>query len=86
MKTIFIYDQCCQEDIKFFVLDGDYSHLDKIYINESSDTEEEEQKQDELNALLFDPDNGQFKLLLIDSFPIDEINKDNIIITVGFYP
>ena len=48
MKTIFIYDQCCQEDIKFFILDGDYSHLDKIYINESSDTEEEEQKQLEI--------------------------------------
>ena len=88
MRTIFIYDQCCQDDVKFFILDGDYSHLDGIYINAVYDNDndnEKEQKQDELNALLFDNE-GQLKQSLIDSFPVAEINKMDKVITVGFYP
>jgi len=86
MKTIFIYDQCCLEPIKYFILNGNYSHLDKIYINEVSDTEEDELKQEELNELLFNSDTGDLKAILLDDFPISEITSDTVVISVGFFP
>lgn len=84
MKTVIIYDQCGQDEIKFYVLDGDYTHLDGIYINNASQSEA---LQDELTNLFYDPDTGQELLTPENSFPYSAISRDHaMIIVAGFLP
>ena len=33
MKTVVIWDTVGMDSIKYFVLDGDFSHLNEVYIN-----------------------------------------------------
>ena len=33
MKTCFCFDQCGEADVRFFELEGDYSHLNQTYIS-----------------------------------------------------
>ena len=85
MKTIFIYDQCCQEDIKFFVVPGDYSHLNNTYIN-AGDTPEDEEKSDELLSILYSEDMKTIIPQLLDYFPVKEVTQATKVITVGWLP
>ena len=48
MKTLFLYDRCGDDAPTFFVLEGDYQHLDGIYGNSSED----QQKVKELSCIL----------------------------------
>jgi hypothetical protein len=91
MKTIFIFDQC-DAGIKFFVLDGDFSHLDKVYINscgldEWTDEQhgELETKMEELTQLLYWPD-GNFKFLTFSEFPVQDVLDGAKVIVAGFLP
>lgn len=59
MRTAILFEEVNGEGISFFVLDGDYSHLDKVYINAHND-EETEIKEDELNDLFYDEE-GRFR-------------------------
>jgi len=81
MKTIFIYDQCCQDDIKFFIVPGDYSHLDGTYINA-----EDEANPDELLSILYDIDCKVFLQELLPHFPVKELTPATKVITVGWLP
>lgn len=66
----------------FFILDGDYSHLDDVIINSTED----EAKSEELSNLLFTKD-GKAKLdLHCHKFPLDQITQDMKVINVGFAP
>ena len=77
MNTIFIYDQCGTEQIQFFVLDGDYSHLNDFYIN-SSDGDD---LFDELIAIIdINTDN------MVTVFPLEYVNQESKVIVVGFVP
>lgn len=51
MKTAMIYDT--QEVIEFFVFEGDYTHLDDVFINS---TNSPEQLQQELLSLMYNKD------------------------------
>ena len=83
MKTIMIYDQCGVAPIQFFILDGDYSHLDNIFINEAADNTD---LQDELGSLVYD-DNGKTKLKVYKKFPLKTAAKPGTkVIVAGFYP
>ena len=73
-KTIFIYDQCGQAEVKFFVLEGDYTELDGVYINST----EGEELIDKLNSAL--PDDK----LLLREFPTKEVTENTAVIIVGF--
>lgn len=68
MKTIIIWDG---DEICFFVLDGDYSKFDNIYIG-IKDYREDLQK--ELNDLIFDYDveGASFKHKELQDFPVHE--------------
>ena len=85
MKTVFIYDQCCQEEIKFFIVPGDYSHLNNTYIN-AGETPEDEEKSDELLSILYTEDYQVFLQELLHSFPVKEITQSTKVITVGWLP
>jgi hypothetical protein len=58
MITILFYSN--QEEAKLFLLNGDYSHLNNVYINNVPDEDNTQEKQDELNDLLFNSE-GTFK-------------------------
>jgi hypothetical protein len=75
MITILIYDQCGEAPITFFVCDGDYRHLNGIYVNGTED----EEKMDELLSLV-DTDNA----LMV--FPEDAMGPDTHVIVAGFLP
>lgn len=77
MKTIFIYEQINGDPLSFFVLDGDYRHLDGIYVNG-------DKNWDDLSDLIVDAE-GLEKITLLDKFPIDIVyqESDVCVITVG---
>lgn len=81
MKTVVIYSNF--EDLpKYFVVDGNYSHLDNIVVNNCTNQKLEE----ELIGLLFD-EKYMFKQKAFDSFPIHEILNEVVeFITVGWAP
>lgn len=66
MKTIVVWDTCGESEINFFVLDGDYKHLDRVRINAYTEDADEEAKQEELHNLVYDVDTGD---LLVDMSP-----------------
>lgn len=79
-----IYDQCGEDAIKFIVLEGDYTHLDGTYVNNSED----EKKVDELVALLFnsEEEGGSYKVKLLTKFPHKAVCNGGRVIICGFMP
>lgn len=83
MKTVVVWDQCGQDQVKYAVLDGDYTHLHGVFIN---DAEGDPEKEDELSAIFYTED-GEDNAELQDDFPIDVVkNEECAVITAGFYP
>ncbi len=83
MKTVVVWDQCGQDQVKYAVLDGDYTHLNGVFIN---DAEGDPEKEDELSAIFYTED-GEDNADLQDDFPIDVVkNEECAVITAGFYP
>jgi hypothetical protein len=80
MKTIVIWDNC-DADLKFFVVEGDFRHLNRKYINSMDATDEE---VDEINALVFNED-GSTKVKMFDMFP-DELVAGAQVVIMGFLP
>lgn len=74
MNTIIIYDQCGEADITFYIVEGDKSHLNKIYINAC---DQDEALQDELYELIQ-------KYTAIKDFPIYQIGRETRVIVAGF--
>jgi len=79
VKTIVIYDQLMENPISFFILDGDYTHLDRVYIN----SDKKEKKQAELTAIIYD-ENGKEKVAFLDKFP--RLENTYKVIVAGFLP
>ncbi len=84
MNTIIIYDQCGMEALQFFVIDGDYSKYDGIYVNKwVSDDEVIMQEYNEMiNELQLILD----RLQPLDKFPTENVTKDTKVIICGFIP
>ena len=90
MKTVMIYDQL-DANPTFFVLDGDYSHLNHVYINMCIDGPKAEQKkmdklQDELTKLVYDPKTGVTLLAAYKEFPTQAVLDGAVVIVAGFLP
>lgn len=79
MKTVLIYDNVGMCPIEFAVLDGDYSHLNGIYINAA---DADEKLQDELDKLVYD----DHALLFLSEFPAQAVKDGAIVIVAGFLP
>jgi len=84
MKTVFIYDTKV-EPICFIVKDGDYRHLDRAYINQSVDSEDEENHIVELSDLIYDDEGNQLYEISTD-FPVQDVIDGAFVIVVGFLP
>jgi hypothetical protein len=81
-KTVVIWDQIGQDDIKFAILDGDYSELDGVYIN---DAHQEQEDVDRLSDLIYD-DNCKEIATFVDKFPVDLVKAGAVVIVAGFLP
>lgn len=80
MNTIFIYTLGQEYPLKFFVLEGDYSHLNGCMIGACGTEEEQEELEDILD---FDA-TGNTKVTMLDTFPVDLVTPDTKVIEVGF--
>ncbi len=85
MKTIIIWDSIGEEDIKFYVVEGDHTELNNVYVNSTKhdnySEEELEVAQDALMKLVGDfPPEARFPTNVILSFP------DTKVIVAGFIP
>ncbi|WP_407304013.1 hypothetical protein [Acinetobacter sp.] len=81
-KTIIIYDQCGLMPVEFYVLDGDYRHLNGIYGNHSKQSKK---LTDELCDLFYDEE-GESLLTPVETFPVDEVKNGAFVIVAGFLP
>lgn len=81
-QTVVIWDQVGQDDIKFAILDGDYSELDGLYLNNAH---QEQEDLDRLSNLIYD-ENGKEIATFVDKFPIDLVKAGAVVIVAGFLP
>lgn len=80
MKTAFIYVEV-PERISYFIEEGDFRHLNGVYINGTND----EEKQDQLNAVLFDKDwENKFSPVSIEEVQ-QAVKEGAFLVEVGFY-
>lgn len=82
MKTIVIFDQCGQEPLSFFISQKNLTSLDNVYINASNTSKKKEEKA---LALIYNKD-GKLKPKMLESFPVDKVDADTKVITIGFIP
>lgn len=83
MKTVIVWDMCGQENVRFAVLDGDFTHLSGVYIN---DADVDTDKENELSSIFYDEE-GQDKQELREQFPVEVVKSEECaVITAGFYP
>ena len=84
-KTVIIYETFT-DPIVFIVVDGDVSHLDKVFVNNMTC---ERKLQDELCDMLYDVVSGDSTPLLnsaVQVFPVEEVKNGAKVITAGFLP
>ena len=78
MKTVIIYDDC-EANLRFFLVEGDLSHLDGKYVNgDATQTE-----ADEIMKHTLDPETGHC-LPHLEHFPVAELFS--VVIVCGFIP
>lgn len=80
MKTVVIYDQCGEYSPTFAVLDGDYRHFDKCYVNDASGT------GDAWGEFLYPDDTGNCAVNFQEEFPIEAVKEGAFVIVAGFLP
>jgi len=91
-KTVIIWDEL-NADVVFFLVDGDHSHLNRVYINTYYDDAEAatiskqafEARMDELNKLIYQED-GTYNHAELSEFPTDAVLKGARVIVAGFLP
>lgn len=84
MQTVFIFDSCGAEYIKFHVAEGDYSRFNGVFINLMGNSEYECLSA-ELCEYVYDED-GAEKISFIDEFPCQAVKDGAIVIVCGFNP
>jgi len=82
MKTVIIYDQCGQEDIKFFILEGDYRKFHNKYINS---VDNPPKLDEELYTILYTSD-GVLKQSYVKEFPVEAVRDGAEVVIIGFFP
>lgn len=80
-KTVIIWNDIYENDIKFVVIDKDVSHLNGVYINSNAD----ESKVEELDELMF-AGGPHYVVELLDEFPVDAVKDGAKVIVAGFMP
>lgn len=80
MKTVIIYDDK-EEPIRFAVVDGDLSHLDRVYFNELNGKDYARK----LIQLIFIREMRE-RLSFSEVFPVDAVKDGAKVIVCGFIP
>lgn len=80
MKTVLIYDQCGESDLKFSVVDGDWSKFNNVYVNSVFDI------STELCDILFPDGSEGISIELRDEFPVDAVRNGANVVVIGFLP
>ena len=83
-KTVFIYDQCGESDISYFVKDGDFSHMNKAYVN--SIKLDRETEADLLAMLFTEGGDNNPDTVFLSEFPSQDVKDGAIVVIVGFLP
>lgn len=84
--TVLIWDQCGMEHLQFAVFEGDYTHLNRTYINEAVEDDKLIALQEELHDLIYNAD-GTTKPEFLSYFPRKALKKPfTRVIVAGFYP
>ena len=73
MKTVIIFDSCGEVDLKFYIVDGDWSILDKFYVNMTEPTEEQQKLMDLLE-----------KESYVKEFPVEAVKEGAKVIVHGY--
>jgi hypothetical protein len=81
MKTVMIWNDG-DNPIRFAILDGDYRHMDRVYVNASGD-DEAEAKQEQLSDIVYD-NKGRERLQFKDEFPVEAVKQGAYVIVAGF--
>lgn len=81
-KTVLIYDQLGQDELKFLVVEGDYRHLHGVYSNSTKTTKEQE---DQINTLVFNEE-WYLKDGFVTEFPTQAVIDGAYVVTIGFLP
>lgn len=81
MKTVIIWDNL-EANLKFIVVDGDKSHLDRVYINQAY---VDAQLQDELSVVIYNQDTYEPIVDFLDVFPV-LFGLEVKVIVAGFLP
>jgi hypothetical protein len=82
MKTVIIWDQL-EAGIDFVIIEGDYRHLDRMYINHPDHPEE---KIDELSKLMYDQTTWRLRNVHLKEFPTEIVKSGSAVIVCGFLP
>ncbi len=89
MRTVVIWDNCGQEPLQFFVVEGDWSKYDRLYINTYTEKTAEGKKLDrllkELSGFMYGFE-GNMLQSLSKEFPIDEVKAGARVVVCGFLP
>lgn len=81
MKTLLIYDTV-DGDLRYSILDGDYSHLNGIKIN----SDENPEKEEEANNLIYNDETCINKIPLFTDTSIVESKQWDKVIVITFLP
>lgn len=81
-QTVIIWDEL-NADLVFFVVDGDYTKLNKVYINTADG---DEKLMDELNELIYVQESGKFANEELNEFPVNAVLNGAKVIVAGFLP
>ena len=86
MKSVLIYNMF-DYGLKYYVVDGDWSRFEDIYVNQATRDKAVEALQMELSGLMWDEENeGKDRYTPEDKFPIQAVKDDAIVVTCGFIP
>lgn len=88
MKTVVIWDTMGQEPIRYFVVSGDWSKFNNLYINTYTDKTPEGKRQARLLKDLTDLmyESGNMLHTLLSDFPVEEVKAGAQVIVCGFLP
>lgn len=79
-KTVIIFDQCGELPIQFFVVEGDFRVVDRIYLNTDNDAPEAEATLNELMEKELTRDKA------LDEFPTTAVLEGAFVVVCGFVP
>lgn len=81
MKTVVIWDSV-NEEVRFFIVDRDLTHLHRKYANSTETTEAEDS---EITSLVYSTD-GKMNVEFIPEFPVEAVRDGAKVIVTGYLP